>query len=304
MYMYKNERRERCWTTYSCCHCCYFSGLVRTRSAFISIQLFIYCIFWPALFIRLIILYFWCHATASMCGGSFGILVFNAYYVYFGCCWRLQHLQVYCFASSDYITCVASGLYSFALTAANIYRHTAMRTDDHCNYQTCILHIPIHWCSFSQPHSEFSPSAFSICLDIVSWIFAVLCAQRAHVHRFVFILYDTLAKWNCDFKPWLRVLYFRERTRNSVPRIHAQLCRGAPNPATWLECAFNGSRQVNVTSTWHLFVNALSALSPSWPVSFLLIFSDASVMQQTAQTQTRTHNATPYGIHRRRLFIA
>lgn len=132
-----------------------------------------------------------------------------------------------------------------------VYRRTNGRTDwltdwlrhDHCNYQRCATHLDrVHF------HCENVSFTLALCVYAVELanfhlrrhlmrvcVFCLVIALSHHshthshthelVHRFVFILFDTLAKWNCLFNPWLHVLY----SANWSERALAQLCHSVAN---------------------------------------------------------------------------
>lgn len=166
--------KARATTVNHFCFCCPSPSTSRFPS--ISIRLFIYVLFffWPALLGRLIILCFWCggggrrrrRRSVPSCARFHRPLESPCLVLCVSDVlrWRLQHLQVYCFAPSDNIRCWCNQ------RTTDIWPPAA-RTRP-LQLPRCVAHLARVHCrshSVRSQTSEFSPSAGCVLSRLSSW---------------------------------------------------------------------------------------------------------------------------------------
>lgn len=137
-----------------------------------------------------------------------GITVFNAYYVYLVCCAGVCNIFKFIVSLQAIILRVGDIWPAAARTrplqlrrcVAHLVR-VHFRSHILCAAKRLNFHLRHVVCCLVSRHGQTS-----------HWLFVANSSSHTQcrgcrAHRFVFILYDTSAKWNCLFNPRLYVLY-------------------------------------------------------------------------------------------------
>lgn len=217
------------------------------------------------------------------------ILIMYPHYVDLVLRWRSQHLQVYCFASSDNITCArASGRRQQLVLASE-------RTHTHRPLQLPRCAQPI-WLVFI--FTRRTTNAKRI------FTFGILCAlsrhgfiahTQTHVHRFVFILrilgLNEIAFLIHGYALSIALFIQRARARTHKYTVSPS-CRWSCDMR--LECVFNGNRQVTfgrwISSTPRTKVDVAASAAVTVMTVFIFIViccCDRMLGQDTTHTLTQ-----------------